>query len=154
MSSQNKIIIDCQADHLHELLPALRPADRAEVEADSDPYNKIHFLCQQGPAITMLANEVPVAMGGVSILWNGVAENWALTTVLVDRYPVWFHKTVLKLHRNTAEAFGLHRIQSTVRADNEKAVSWHRALGFEKEGLMKGYGMDQADYWMMAKCLS
>lgn len=36
-----------------------------------------------------------------------------------------------------ARAFGLHRVELTVREDNENAIALYRKLGFDTEGLMR-----------------
>jgi ribosomal protein S18 acetylase RimI-like enzyme len=38
---------------------------------------------------------------------------------------------------DAARAFGLHRVELTVREDNENAIALYRKIGFEIEGLMR-----------------
>jgi len=45
----------------------------------------------------------------------------------------------------------LHRLQITVRCADLRAVRWGLALGFEIEGLMKKYGADGSDFFMMSR---
>ena len=39
---------------------------------------------------------------------------------------------------DTARAFGLHRVELTVREDNNNAIALYKKIGFEIEGLMRG----------------
>jgi RimJ/RimL family protein N-acetyltransferase len=38
---------------------------------------------------------------------------------------------------DAARVFGLHRVELTVREDNENAIALYRKIGFEIEGLMR-----------------
>jgi len=38
---------------------------------------------------------------------------------------------------DAAQAYGLHRIELTVRENNKNAVALYRKLGFETEGLLR-----------------
>jgi RimJ/RimL family protein N-acetyltransferase len=38
---------------------------------------------------------------------------------------------------DAARAFGLHRVELTVRQDNRSPISLYRKIGFEIEGLMR-----------------
>jgi RimJ/RimL family protein N-acetyltransferase len=38
---------------------------------------------------------------------------------------------------DAAQAFGLHRVELTVREDNANAIALYRKIGFEIEGLMR-----------------
>ena len=48
-------------------------------------------------------------------------------------------------------SLALHRLQITVRIRDKRAVSWARFLGFTEEGILRGYGPDKANYYMMRK---
>jgi hypothetical protein len=43
------------------------------------------------------------------------------------------------------------RLQTAVKEEFLTGVRFAQWLGLEKEGLMKFYGLDQTNYWRMAK---
>jgi RimJ/RimL family protein N-acetyltransferase len=45
----------------------------------------------------------------------------------------------------------LHRLQITVRTDDNRAFRYAQAIGFETESVMRKYGPDQVDYLLMAR---
>lgn len=45
----------------------------------------------------------------------------------------------------------LSRVHATIRADFPNAEKWIKVVGFEKEGLMRGYGPDKEDHFLFAK---
>jgi RimJ/RimL family protein N-acetyltransferase len=52
----------------------------------------------------------------------------------------------LELLTYLEEKFNLRRIQFTVRVDYNIGLRWAWALGFQQEGILRGYGPDGTDY--------
>jgi hypothetical protein len=57
-------------------------------------------------------------------------EVWFLGTPLVDKYPLAFHRAVMKWFPTVCKAAGLGRVVAHVRPDMEREIRWVRALGF------------------------
>ena len=84
-----------------------------------------------------------IACFGVTPLWDGVVEAWALLSdeVLKD-YPITLSKSVLKWLDYIEKREGIRRIQSSIAEEHVEAIRWIRWLGFKRcEGLMKNYGI-------------
>ena len=45
----------------------------------------------------------------------------------------------------------LHRLQITVRTDDNRAMRYAKAIGFETESVMKKFGPDKVDYLLMTR---
>lgn len=92
-----------------------------------------------GPAYTLFKDGEIVAVGGVTRLWKGVGEAWAIPANGM-KYPLLFHKTIKKMLDKIQGDEGLHRIQAIVFENHPKGHRWVEALGFEGEGFFKSYG--------------
>jgi hypothetical protein len=104
-----------------------------------------------GPTITAYVNDRPVAIFGCVIVWDGLGEAWALFSEEARRYPIAMTKGAHAFFDICEILFTLHRIQITVRSEDERAMAWARCLHFEKEGLLKQYSVDKKDYYMMRR---
>jgi len=100
---------------------------------------------------TLVVNSEVIAVFGLKQMWTGVAEIWALTSELVHKYPVHFHKECLKLIKTHGDVLELHRVQCSVRADYPEGLKWIESMGFKKEGLMEKYGPNKMDYYLYAR---
>ena len=69
----------------------------------------------------------------------GVGTIWAITTPLVEKYPIWFTKASINMLNAGKDLYKLQRIQATVLKENKRAVKWIEFLGFQREGLMRKY---------------
>ena len=69
----------------------------------------------------------------------GVGTIWAITTPLVEKYPIWFTKASINMLNAGKDLYKLQRVQATVLKENKKAVKWIEFLGFQREGLMRKY---------------
>ncbi len=96
-----------------------------------------------------LENGQPMAIGGVSVLWDGVGAAWVAPSPYARKKPLLFFKTALSVLAGAAQSYGLHRIQCEVRACDHRSVKFALALGFTREATMKKYGPDKADYHLM-----
>jgi predicted RNA-binding protein associated with RNAse of E/G family len=104
-----------------------------------------------GAAVTVYADHRPVAIFGFVSIWKGVAEAWLVADDLARSMPMTFTKTA-KLVLDIAEiSMALHRMQITIRSTDRRAYKWATAVGFTEECLMKKYGTDQVDYFLMMR---
>ncbi len=129
----------------HATLLELRPSDARTVSGlglghcPEDLLELGRSLAARGPAFTAwIDTEVaarPLACAGLALLWPGTAEAWALTSSLVERHPLPFHRTVRRMLPAMAGQLGLTRIQASVLADNTPGLRWLERLGFSRETL-------------------
>ncbi len=91
------------------------------------------------------------AVFGLTFLWNGVAEGWALLTDKISEFKFALHKRILNAIKFYVEKMDIKRLQITVKSDFEKGIKWAEALGFEKESLMKKWGPEGADYYQYVR---
>ena len=92
----------------------------------------------------------PIAAWGFFPIWPGRASAWAVFT---PRAKPWAERVegATKFHvEQTRHLLFLHRLEAPVDAGDEPAIRWARRIGFESEGLMRSYGPEGEDYYMMA----
>src|SRR5882762_5117273 len=74
-------------------------------------------------------------------MWSAGATSGARPGRFTPMSASWGQRLGLKLIRQTlaaAEAFGFHRVELTVRAENANAIALYRRVGFELEGCLRG----------------
>ena len=111
----------------------------------------IETLQVAGPAITVVYQEKIAACWGFAQVVPGVYEAWCLGSQLFNKHPIATTRTAKFVIEWGAKYLAAHRIQITVRGDNQVAKNWASVLQFNYEGLMKQFGHDKADYVMYAK---
>lgn len=90
-------------------------------------------------ALTVLYGGEPIAMGGVTVYWEGRGEVWAIIDQKAGGHMVGLHR----LAKDFIESLNIGRIEATVRQGFEAGHRWMRMLGFEMEArCMRGYDMD------------
>ncbi len=106
-------------------------------------------------ARTMLIDEKPVAIFGVSPLWKGCAQAWSYIEneeIAGDfgatRYLLDLSKELISVSQ---ELLALHRLQMSVQAAFEPAIRFAEHLGFSREARMARYGPDGEDHYLYAK---
>lgn len=91
-----------------------------------------------------------LGMGGVVPAWQGVAIAWLLTACEIERYKLFFHKTIVAMLDGAIRELGLHRVDVTVLAEHETSIHWLERLGFQCEGLMRKFDSQGNDYYRYA----
>ena len=104
-----------------------------------------------GPAWTLCLEGRPVACGGVVLLWRGVGEAWSLSAAGLGPFALRLHRTVAARLAEAEAGHGLHRIQASVRSDNNEGRRWLARLNFREEGVMRGYGPMGHDFVRVAR---
>jgi hypothetical protein len=104
-----------------------------------------------GPAMTLFIDDKIIGSAGFLPYWPGVAEVWALVTPLVHNYPLEFCKFIKKNMESVISIVGLSRVQATVKVGDQMAVKFLQFLGFKIEGLMRKFGPDGSDNFMMGR---
>lgn len=95
---------------------------------------------------------VPIilGMGGIIPVWRGVAIGWLLTACEIERFKLFFHKTIVKMLDRAIRELSLHRIDVSVLAEHKTSIKWLERLGFKNEGLMRKFDSMGNDYYRYA----
>jgi RimJ/RimL family protein N-acetyltransferase len=104
-----------------------------------------------GPAVTFTDPEGGIVFCcGVTDLWPGVGQVWALFSPLARRYPHTLQAMKWVL-RHFFEKRGYVRLQTMVAVDNEAAIRFdEKHLDFKREGIMRRFGRHGEDYILFA----
>lgn len=97
-----------------------------------------------------------IGCAGILPIWPGVggvggrASAWAVLAGVPRR--CWPAITG-KVHEicNDAQSMGWRRVETTVLDGFDAGARWAKRCGFEREGLMPGYGPDGSDHWMYGR---
>ena len=92
-----------------------------------------------------------IASGGIIQMWPGVGEAWMMMGDDFEDYAQVIYRTCLRTIRTAEKVFGMKRIQAAVLASEPQFVAWAISLGWQKEGLMRKWGPDGSDFYMMAR---
>lgn len=94
---------------------------------------------------TIIAGDKVIAVIGLSLIWQGVAQFWAVTSPDCEKYPIGFCKCINEAILFYVEHLKLHRVQF-MSQPYKGFDRWARFLKFELECFLKKYGPDQVDY--------
>ena len=103
-------------------------------------------LSKSEGGMTLMVNDAPMLCTGTIELWDKVAEAWLIVSNRI-------HETPLSIARKIKRGMLLHfetkkyeRVQANVRADWPVALSFSKFCDFERDGYMKKFGPEGADY--------
>jgi hypothetical protein len=88
---------------------------------------------------------------GFTYVWSGVASCCAVTTEFLDEHPIGYSRAVLDILNHGMPKFGVHRCEIYVKCGHKAAFAWAGFMGFEVEGMLKMYGPDKSDYYIMGR---
>ena len=112
--------------------------------------NRIDFA-MAGLAYTLLDNNVPVCSGGIIPTWLGNAQGWVISSKRIFRNKIKAARLIKERTDLLCANNKIWRLQTAVKADFKIGIRFAEFLGFNKEGLMVGYGPDKTDYYLMAR---
>lgn len=137
---------------LHLVGLELQPAQAASAHLLTDA--RWVRAIELGRAVTLLDDAGNVlAIGGVTLLWPGRAQAWALLSNRVDaRNMAAVHCAARRRLAELQADLRYYRIEATVRAGFSAGRRWLESLGFKFEGWMRHYDpMDGADHALYAR---
>ena len=126
-------------------------SDLVSQEKYMDVGAKLEAQSKAGFSATVFFDLKAVMSFGIVPIWNGVAEAWMIADDKIRNKPYTLTKYSKRFIDIVPISLALHRLQITVRIRDKRAVSWARFLGFTEEGILRGYGPDKANYYMMRK---
>ena len=112
--------------------------------------NRIDFA-MAGLAFTLLDNNIPICSGGIIPTWLGNAQGWVISSKRIFRNKVKASRLIKERTDLLCANNKIWRLQTAVKADFKIGIRFAEFLGFNKEGLMVGYGPDKTDYYLMAR---
>ena len=112
--------------------------------------NRIDFA-GAGLAYTLLDNNVPICSGGIVPTWLGNAQGWVISSKRIFRNKVKASRLIRKRTDLLCANNKIWRLQTAVKANFKTGIRFAEFLGFKNEGLMRGYGPDKTDYYLMAR---
>jgi hypothetical protein len=92
-----------------------------------------------------------IALGGLEMMWPGVAQSWFL--LKPGAFQGYVHRLVRTLKRRLDETIAqasLHRIEANVVCGHAAACRLVECLGFLFEGRRRRFGPDRSDYDLYA----
>lgn len=104
-------------------------------------------------AVVLKKEDHLLAVVGFCPCFPGTGEFWALISPAVDRCPREFAKKAKSMLETFIVENKLRRVQMLVRAGHDEAFRFAEFLGFEAEGIMRGYGPEGDDYYMMGRVI-
>lgn len=104
-----------------------------------------------GLSFTLLADNNIVLCGGITPLWDGVAEGWVIASKRIYEHKIKSVSAIKKRLDLLCINNKIWRVQTSVKEDFKVGVRFAEWLGLEKEGLMRMYGPDKTNYIRMAK---
>jgi len=108
-------------------------------------------MCEQAVnGYAAMLNDVPIAIGGVHKLWDGVAEGWFIVGKYGKSYPIRLARIVRLMVKTMIDDNKLFRLQASVCLNDKKALRFIKWLRFKEEGIMRKFGPDGVDYMRYA----
>ena len=142
-------IVPYKPDHGNEMIEFGLNDKLMDIDANFTE-NRIDFALA-GLSFTLLHNNNPVCSGGIVPLWNGVAEGWVISSKRIYKERIRASRLIRKRTDLLCAANKIWRLQTAVKSNFKTGLRFAEFLGFKNEGLMRGYGPDKSDYYLMAK---
>lgn len=89
-------------------------------------------------SFTLVDADHVLGCGGIVKYWDGVGEAWTLLSDYAGQNML----TITRIVKQVLNDAPFHRVQMTTDEGFTEAERWARMLGFEYEGLMRGYLKD------------
>jgi hypothetical protein len=116
-----------------QLAATMRQSDRDEILASHgfDPEGGVkRSIALSTDVWTGARGEEVLAVFGVAVLnaLSGHGTVWALTSTVVDRYPVEFYRASRKVVTELRARYSL--LTNAISCENKRALRWARRIGF------------------------
>lgn len=144
-------IVTFEAEHVSRI--ELRDFDRLGLEERGGMAGLLDLAAlyrAAGPCWTALDGDAVVGCGGVGVQPGATGNAWALTSPLVERWPLAFSRAARRCIEAAEQGLGLTRIQTTVHARHDVRRKWFEFLGFSCEGPMRNF-IGNDTYYLYAR---
>ena len=135
----------------HAYAMDLRPFDADYFDSVPNFREMLRQYQATGNAQTAMVGGKIVCCFGYVKMWHQVAEMWMLTGDQIASHPVALTRGAQRYVNHIASKEKLQRLQVTENTLHDLAMRWADALKFTREGILRNYGADGADYMMFAR---
>ena len=147
-------VVNYETKHLEQIVNNIRNLEKIQldkIKTDLMAWNEMILKDTPYPK-TGLADGRPVAIGGISRLWDGVGEGWLIGSQDFKSHMFFICKHVRKYIKEYTKIMGINRLQAVVSASNKDVYRFaEKFAGFTYEGYLHSYGMDGTDQLMFAR---
>jgi len=123
----------------------IRPLEHGDFEGSNIPGAEFYNsdLLKETKGWVIDAGAEIVAIGGITRMWSGVGEAWVIAKIGVN--PLFLHRAGKQFFQKIPQAMELHRVHAHTFVEDAHIHRWLMMLGFEDEGLRRGWHFDGRD---------
>jgi hypothetical protein len=88
---------------------------------------------------------------GIRHIWHGLAEMWLVPSEDIGSHAISLVRGARAVTDTALQDYGVRRLQICVKVENDTAFKFAKALRFEVESVMRKFGPEGADYYMMTR---
>jgi RimJ/RimL family protein N-acetyltransferase len=99
---------------------------------------------------TALLDGKILGFGGVIVFWKGVGEGFYCLSKEAADHKLEMISCIKSIIDLAFKELGLHRLQSVIRVDFERAIRLAEYVGFKKEGKMRKHTADKIDCFIFS----
>lgn len=137
--------------YTHLNMMEFRESEYSLINSFIDYEEKIKTCPVEGLSFSGVCFGDIVCCFGIIPLWQGVYEAWLLPCKDLTKNKLRFHKSSLKFFEYVADRLNIHRLQINVNRQNCLAYKWAKKCYFIEEGLLREYGPDKSDFYIMSR---
>ena len=137
--------------YTHLKFMEFREAEKKLFDSFHDYAERIKTFPMHGLSFSGMVGKKIVCCFGLLPIWEGVYEAWLIPCLQIGEHKFKFHKSSLRFFNYAAKKLNIHRLKINVNRYNYLAYKWAMSCYFQNEGLLKGYGPDKSDYFMMSR---
>ena len=104
----------------------------------------------KGMAFTVMEEKI-FACFGIFKLWQGVYEAWLIPSADISQRKFRLHKASKLFFDHAMQKLDMRRLQVTVCSRHRLAVKWAEVCYFSHEGVLRNYGPQGDDYYIMSR---
>jgi hypothetical protein len=139
------IVVPFKPEHLYRVPIQAAQIGAAKLINDNPRYGET--LAVGGDAYTVLVDGEPVLCAGVLRLEDGRGWVWALFAQHSGKYFV----RLCRYMQRYLQCCNIRRIEAAIDCNFKEGVRLAEMMGFQKEGVMRKYGANGEDYFMMGR---
>ena len=147
----NNRVVAYEAEHLEDIFAGQLNHDVGENTLEFGNHAK--QLEIPGLSYTYMVNGSPVLCCGIAPLWGGVCEGWVIAGEQIYSHGVGAARAIRTGLDLIAAREKMHRIQTAILTGDERLPRFAQFLGFQREGLMRNYGVDRKDYELYSRVM-
>jgi len=133
------------------MIRAYEPGDYDYV-SKYQPIGNFEDLLNDGSHVrTIEHDDTVLSVAGVSVMWDGVGQLWSMQTKYAPDHSMTVVRDTRELIAQAFTQLELHRVQTTVRADDPHLQKWIRLVGLSVEGVLTAAASDRTDLLMYMK---